>query len=120
MRKFKDYKDEEAIDLLADIIEPAYNIMSDETVRKAFKSEKKLISLAKTICTNHKKEVFEILAAMDGKKVEDYHCTFFTLPFRVLEILNNQELLDFFSSAAGMTASESSISAMENTADGTN
>lgn len=103
MRKFNDLKDDEAIEILGDIIEPAYTIMTDEEVKAAFRTnEKTLIKLAKIICKKYTKEVFEILAVMDGKKVEEYHCSFFTLPFRVLEILNNKDLLDFFSSAAGV------------------
>lgn len=116
MRKFNELKDDEAIEILGDIIEPAYTIMTDDEVKAAFRTnEKTLIKLAKIICKKYTKEVFEILAVMDGQKVEEYHCSFFTLPFRVLEILNNKDLLDFFSSAAGVEVDQPSTSAMEST-----
>lgn len=113
MRKLSDYQNEEALDLLADIVDPASLIMGDAEVKAALKGENKLPRLTKAIIRNHKPELIEILARLDGVPVEEYRCNVFTLPIKVIEILNDKELLDFFSSAAEVEVPTSSIAAME-------
>lgn len=116
MRKISDYKDEEALDLLADIIEPASNIFADDKVKNAFKGskDKSMIKVAKVIIENHKGDIMEILAKLDGKKREDFHCNVLTLPIAVLQILQDKELVDFFSYAVENAGKSVSIDAMGN------
>lgn len=99
MRKISDYRDEDALDLLADIMEPAVEILADETVRKTFETENRM-KLASVAIKNHKESVMQILARLEGVPREEYHCTIFTLPAVVLEVLNDQELLGFFTAQA--------------------
>jgi hypothetical protein len=99
MRKISDYRDEDALDLLADIMEPAVEILADETVRKTFESENRM-KLASVAIKGHKEAVMQILARLEGVPREEYHCTIFTLPAVVLEVLNDQELLGFFTAQA--------------------
>ena len=42
MRKLSEIKGEEALDVLAEIIEPAAEIFTDENVKKALKSESRI------------------------------------------------------------------------------
>lgn len=113
MKKLSEYKDEEALDLLADIVEPVAAIVQDETVKRAFKGANRMPRVVRAIIKTHKKEVLEVLARLEGVPVEEYHCNIFTLPGKVIEILNDGELLGFFSTAAGETANGSSSPAME-------
>lgn len=99
MRKISDYRDEDALDLLADIMEPAVEILADETVRKTFETENRM-KLASVAIKNHKESVMQILARLEGVPREEYHCTIFTLPAVVLEVLNDGELLGFFTAQA--------------------
>lgn len=99
MRRISDYKDGDALDLLADIMEPAVEIMADEEVRKTFDKKTRLQGAAIAI-KRHKDAVMRILARLEGVEVEQYHCNIFTLPARVLEVLNDKELLDFFTEQA--------------------
>jgi len=99
MRKISDYRDEDAIDLLADIMEPAVEILADETVRKTFENGNRM-KLATVAIKSHKEAVMQILARLEGVPREEYHCTIFTLPAVVLEVLNDQELLGFFTAQA--------------------
>lgn len=95
MKKVSEYKDGDALDLLADIIEPVTNIIGDEDVRTAFNETRlKGISLA---IKRHKSDVLSVLARLEGVPVEEYHCNVFTLPGRILELLSDDELLGFFS-----------------------
>ena len=95
--KLSDYKNEQALDLLADIIEPASSIFSDGAVKKAFETGNKIKAIQVAI-KSHKSEIIEILATFDGIPVEKYECNVLTLPVKVLEILNDPILTSFFSS----------------------
>lgn len=98
--KLSEIKDEDALDVLADILEPASEIISDERTKEAFE-EKDMLKLSKTIIKNHKKAIIEILARLDNVPVEEFHCNFFTLPKKVLEIISDADLVDFFSFSGG-------------------
>lgn len=99
--KFTDIKDEAAIEALADIIEPAGAIFTDQEVILAYQSGNKLKSISLAI-KNHKKEVMTILAALDGVPVENYHVNIMTLPAKLLEILNDKEVMSLFTYAEPM------------------
>lgn len=101
MRKLSEYKDGDALDLLADIMEPAVEIMADEEFKAAF--EQNRVKAASVAIKRHKNEVMEILARMDGVPVEDFHCNILTLPGRIIEILSDEELLAFFTEQAQTT-----------------
>lgn len=103
MRKISDYRDEEALDLLADLLEPATEILADEVVQQAAKGQSK-IKVASVIIKNHKQAIMQILAALDGVSIEDFHCNVFTLPARVIELLNDKELLSFFGEQVQMVS----------------
>lgn len=110
MRKLSEYKNEEALDLLAEIIEPVAHIFADGNFRKVFSANR--MSAIKYIIKVHKKEVLEILAALEGVPVKDYECTIVSLPATLMQIVNDPELLDFFKSQGLEINEESSGSAM--------
>ena len=97
MRALSEYKDEECLDILAEILDPINKIAKDKAVKKAYESED-MMKLAKSIIKRHKKEVVKILATLDNKKVEDYHYNFITLMQDVINIISDKVLLDFFKS----------------------
>lgn len=113
--KITDFKNEEAIDLLADIIEPVTKILGDKQIATAVKNKVNRLTIAKMALKNHKSEVVEILALCNGCEVKDYTCNIITITKDLLELLNDKELMDFFQSQQQMMANESSMSAMENT-----
>lgn len=114
MKKLSEYKNEEALELLADLMEPVSLIFADAEVVKSFSTKNKLL-VAKDIIKRHTHETFQILAILDGVPIEDYECSLFTLPLKLLDILNDAELQSFFKSQGlEMTHEESSGSAMEN------
>lgn len=95
--KLSEYKNEQALDILADIIEPSAKIFTDPNVKQAFSKGDKIKGI-KAAIKNHKPEVLEILAVLDGVPVEEYECSVLTLPAKILEILNDTALTDFFNS----------------------
>lgn len=96
--KLSEIKDEQAIDILADIMEPACNILADDEVQKAYKANVTKVRLVKIAIKNHKKEVIEIMARLDGEDPENYHVSLVTLPMKLLEILNDREVMSLFRS----------------------
>lgn len=95
--KISEFRDEEALELLANISEPAIEIFADKELVSLIRKKEsgKAISVA---IKNHKREVMALLAALEGVPVEDFHCNVFTLPGKLLEILSDKELMAFFSS----------------------
>ncbi len=98
MKKISDFKNEDAVEVLADIIEPCSAIINDADVKKEFaKDRMKAISMA---LKKYKKEIVQILARLEDVPVEEFTCTPVTLVSKVLEVLNDKDLNDFLSSLA--------------------
>ena len=111
--KLSEYQGEAALDILADLIEPAGEIMSDKEIGEVFKENRfKAIGLA---IKNHKKAVMQILATMDGVPVDEYKCNVFSLPVKILELLNDPEMIQLFQYQGQTGDANSSGSASENT-----
>ena len=111
--KLSEYHGEAALDLLADLIEPVGEIMADKEIGDVFKKNRfKAIGMA---IKNHKKAVIQIMASMDGVPVEEYKCNVFTLPAKILELLNDQDLVQLFTYQGQTGDAKSSGSASENT-----
>ena len=111
--KLSEYQGEDALDLLTDLIEPAGEIMSDKEIGEVFKKNRfKAIGLA---IRNHKKAVMQIMATMDGVPVDEYKCNVFSLPVKILEILNDPEMIQLFQYQGQTGDANSSGSASENT-----
>lgn len=118
--KLSDYKGEEALDVLADIIEPLTAILSDKEIQELTKQKNvPPIKYIKPAIKNHKKEIIEVLARLENKPVEEYTETvnLLTLPKQVLDLVNDPEVQSLFQpqGKSEVTSLASSSSAMENT-----
>lgn len=110
--KLSEYQGEAALDILAGLIEPAGEIIADKEIGDVFKENRfKAIGLA---IKNHKKAVMQILATIDGVSVDEYKCNVFTLPVKILELLNDPELIQLFPYQGQTGDANSSGSASEN------
>ena len=99
MKKLSEYKDEEALDLLADILSPTVEIMQDEAVQKFFNKGDEKMTVADVVTLvikTHKKAVMQIMAALEGVPSEEYHCNIFTLPAQLMQVVNDPDLRAFF------------------------
>lgn len=108
--KLSEFKNEEALDVLAEIIEPVFEICKDKEIAEAYKENK--ILCASLMLKNHKSAVLAILAALERKKPEEFECNLFTLPIRLLEILADKDLVALFTSqsSTGDVTSAGSVS----------
>ena len=113
--KLSDYKDDEALDLLVELIDPAAEIFSDVEIANILRNNQPAIKAVKIAIKNHKKAVIQILATLDGVDVKDYHCNVLTLPMTLLNILNDKELMNFFASQGQNGDAMNSGSATEST-----
>lgn len=111
--KLSDYKGEEALDLIVELLDPITKIMSDKQVAEAYQKVSKLEAI-KIAIKNHKTEVIEILAILDGEDPEEYEVNIFTLPVKILQILNDPELIKLFGSQGQAGGAKSSGSVLEN------
>lgn len=133
--RLSDFKGEEALDVLADIIEPMTYILADEDIQKMKAEEQKrreeairnktpfrstpLIKYVTPAIKNHKPEIIQILARLNNQTPEEYTAdlSLATLPLQVLEFINDPEIQKFFTSQSQSPTeqSASSGSVMENT-----
>lgn len=97
MRKLSDYQGEEAIELLGEILEPTMLILADKEVSEGT-GERTALKLATIILKKHPHEILEILARLDGEEPSTYKCNILTLPSKIIQILNDKDLMDFFAS----------------------
>jgi hypothetical protein len=112
--KLSEYRGADALDLLAEIIDPVAKILADQEIWR-IAQKGRAIDGVKYGIKNYKNEIIEILAAMDGVPADEYKCNIFTLPMKVMEIINDKEMQDFFTSQFQMMEETSFGTATENT-----
>lgn len=116
MKKLSELRDDEALEVLSELVEPAVEIVKDKELIRLIQEKQfpKAVSLA---IGGHKVEVMKIMAALEQVPYEDYHIGLFTLPTNLLKLMNDPELLDFFALQAQMDSDTSSGPATENIAE---
>lgn len=72
--KLSEIKGENTLDIIADILEPISNLISDPEAKKALKNDKKepIIKILPQIIKTHKKDIYKIFAILDGVSIEEY------------------------------------------------
>lgn len=114
--KLSEIKGEESLDVLADLLEPIAMICADEEVQEIYNNKPKIL-LVKHLIKNHKEEVIEILAVLDREDPKEYvkKMNVLSLPMKLLELLNDEDLITVFQLQGQNMAQTSSGSVMENT-----
>ena len=114
--KFEELKNEQAIEVLADMFDSIVEIASDDAIKSAARSDNKILVI-KLMLKNHARSIFELMAVLDGVPVEEYECNVLTLPAKLIELFNRPEFGFLFPSQGQTEESTSSGSATENTGD---
>lgn len=99
MKRLSDYKDEQAIDLWADLLDPLSEILTDNEVQRVVKDGQAPIVIAKIILKAHKKEAAEILTRIDPEPLDGFNIIM-RLVELVVEIGENDDVKAFFGYAA--------------------
>lgn len=110
--KLSEYKGEDALDVLAELLEPAAEIFGDKEFSRLYRGNERLKAVKYTL-KEHKRAVITVLAVLDGEDPEEYKPGLLTVPARILEILNDPELVSLFQSQAQNTEKTSSGPATE-------
>ena len=119
--RISDYKGEKALYKLAEMLEPITVIMTDEEVRDNLRKKSGRMAAVKAMISKHAHAVIEIFGILDDVDMtKDYDkyaetVTLVTLPKRLLEILNDPDLMELFYSEGQNDSSASSGSHTENT-----
>lgn len=112
MRKLADIKGDDAFVMLADLIEPAANIMSDPEVKEAYYG-KNLAAAVSVAIKNHTKEAKTIVAIMQEENPDTYEPKIMELPAIALQLMNDPEMKELFTLPEQMIEEDTSGSASE-------
>ena len=93
--KLSDFRGDEAYQVIADLMDPVAEITTDEALANMRKSDTRL-KTAQYIIRTHKQSINTILAILDRKNPETYELNRAQLLIKVLELLNDRELLRLF------------------------
>lgn len=110
--RLSDFKDEEALDVLADILEPTATILADEEIQKMRNAKANRIKIVAYVIKHHKQAIVEILARLDCTPVEEYHFSAVSLPLKLLALINDPEVQSLFTSQSQETEQTAFGSAM--------
>lgn len=116
MRKLSDIKGEDALDILADLIEPAAQFAMDDQFVKLVQGDNNLAAVKYAI-KSHKKEVLAIMAILEGEDPKNYTPPLLRLPVMLLELLNDPELISLFQLQGTVTSSGPAMESTEETGD---
>ena len=106
MRKLSEIKGEDALDVLAEIIEPVSEIANDQVFIAYIRSGKKVPAIRLAI-RDHKKAILTIMANLEGEDPKTYSPSLIKLPMLLLELLNDPELALLFQQEQTVTTSGS-------------
>lgn len=93
--KLSELKGEAALDVLAELIEPAVEIMQDKELKAALEA-KEMAKGIKIAIKNHKKAVIHMMAIVDGEDPETYQPGVLDLPVKLLNLLNDPDVMGLF------------------------
>lgn len=113
--RLSELEGEKALEVLADLLDPAAEIFQDEDVAKALRGDGSRLEKIKVVLKKQPKAVIKLMAILDGEDPETYKVNVLTLPVKLVQLLNDPMLVDLFQSQGQPTGNASSGSAQENT-----
>ena len=119
MKKLSDYKGEEAIELWANILDPAVEIVGDKKIAAMIRKKFPMIVVAREAIKTYPKEVCNLLLAIDPTPLDGINIIT-RLVNVIKEVSEDETIRSFFGSSAGNTEGTPSGSAMEITEEGEN
>lgn len=111
--KLSNLRGEDAIDTMADLIEPITEIASDKEFEKLYKSKPLLFSV-KHCLKHHKKSVLEILAILNCEDPDYFDPKFWEIPKMIFDVLDDENVKSLFLSQQMSNSSDTSSAVVEN------
>lgn len=106
--KLSEFRDEKAIDVVAKLLVPIANIAGNSA--NAAMKGKSLMEFASAMLRNNPRDVMAMLAILDDKEPEDYHCSAASVLVDLVNMLGDEELLQLFGAQRQTRASSGSAS----------
>ena len=85
--RLSEIKGVDAIDVIADIIDPVTAILADKEIQEVIKSKKPHLMIAKTILKNQKEAIMEVLAILNQTDPKDFKPSLIELPIMLLQLV---------------------------------
>lgn len=117
--KLSEFKGEEAMLILAELIDPASEIIKDERIKQIKANNGQMSDVIKILLKDHAKPVLKILALLNREDPETYSPSLIELPSMLVELLKDEELMSVFHLRSLNEVGEPLTSASENTEIGT-
>lgn len=92
--KLSDFKDEKAVETVAKLLIPISRIAANR--ENAAAKGKNLLEFASAMLQNNRREVMDMLAILNDKEPEAYHCTAATVLVDVFTMISDPEMLALF------------------------
>lgn len=97
MKKISEYKNKDAVNLLADLLDPVSEIVADPKFSEmANNKDTTKIALIQYIMKAHAESLIKMFAIIDGVPVEEYEINAVEIPTRLVSIFNDTGLANFF------------------------
>lgn len=112
--RLSDYKNEAALELFADMMDPVGRILADEEIKAAFSAQPiDKAGVVKMLMKKRSAEVLEILRLIDGGNPDTWEISFLQIPVKLMELISDSEVLMLFTPQGQNAESAVSGSAME-------
>ena len=92
--RLSEFKDEKAIEVVANLLIPIGNIVANPANEEA--KDGGVLKFASEMLKNNTKDAMEILAILADEPVESYTCTGVTVLKDMLNVLSDPDLLELF------------------------
>ena len=114
--RLSDYKNEAALELFADMMEPAGAILADDEVKEAFSAQPMdKAGIVRLLMKKHPSEVLEIIRLIDGGDPKTYTISFLQIPVKLMDLLSDPDVIMLFTPQGQNAESDASGSATGNT-----
>ena len=112
--RLSDIRGEDALDVLADIMDPVMEILTDPEVKKVYEDKNnKVADVVRTAIKRHKKAILHVLAVVDGENPATYAPTALEIPVKLMVLFNDPAFRMFFPQQGQSQDEASSGSATE-------
>lgn len=115
MAKLSSFENEAALELMANIIDPVSDIMTDKEFKEAVLTEGKKTKAVQIALRNHKESIIDIMAALEETPRDEYKANIIQITKSLLEFLNDKELVGLFQLQGQTEDENASGPASENT-----
>lgn len=98
--RLSEFRDEQGVEVVAKLLVPIAKIVSNEKNAKAQKEANEgkgsMLDFVSALLQNNPRDVMDMLAILDGKDPNEYHCSAATVLVDALHMVSDPELLMLF------------------------